>query len=615
MMRGISLKRHGTNVLFRKFNKSRGVSCASRLSTMVDESFRQGSSSGGGFWRASSSMLPAVVMAAGAGSMLSFGLDDDVWTKGQELFLKSLSAQTTELSSGDTDGDQEEEAADNDTTDVINWSGTHKVTVANKNFWEPESIEDVERIVRDCQKRGQTVRPLGSSLSPNGIALNKDGMISMANMDRVLEIDTENKTITVEAGIPVREVIEALRPHNLTLPNLASIAEQQMGGFTQVGAHGTGKRIAPVDHYVTKLKIVTPGKGTIEFTKEKDGRLFELARVALGCLGVVVEITMECIPAHELIEHTFVLTRKEAMSRKTELLEKHKHARFMWIPYTDAVIVVTNDEFDPAQESKPSAFSDSLGEDEKKKPLTELLQQLCLENGKHFSAEDVKGMGFGELRDTLLAFAPLDVAHVKRCNKAEADFWKKNEGYQVRPSDELLQFDCGGQQWVYEVCFPTGTQDENDNNDMKFMEDLLQKIEENDIPAHSPIEQRWTCGSTSPMSPASGTEESLYTWVGIINYLPSEDPVQRRDITQLFNTKYTDLVRHIGRPLMAVSHWSKLEQPTTVWKAVELKTLYLERFPLAEFNTLRGIYDPDNILSNPLLDLVLGNPIPSDEEE
>ena len=47
--------------------------------------------------------------------------------------------------------------------------------------------------------------------------------------------------------------------------------------------------------------------------------------------------------------------------------------------------------------------------------------------------------------DALLAFAPLDVGHVKRCNKAEADFWKKNEGYQIRPSDELLQFDCGGQ--------------------------------------------------------------------------------------------------------------------------------------------------------------------------
>ena len=111
------------------------------------------------------------------------------------------------------------------------------------------------------------------------------------------------------------------------------------------------------------------------------------------------------------------------------------------------------------------------------------------------------------------------------------------------------------------------------------------------------------------MSPAAGTAESLYTWVGVINYLPSDDDQQRKDITLLFNTEYTDLVRHIGRPLKAVAHWAKLEEPTTVWKAVELKSLYLERFPITEFNIARGIYDPKNILSNPLLDLVLGKPI------
>jgi L-galactono-1,4-lactone dehydrogenase len=170
------------------------------------------------------------------------------------------------------------------------------------------------------------------------------------------------------------------------------------------------------------------------------------------------------------------------------------------------------------------------------------------------------------------------------------------------------------QQWVYEVCFPSGTQENNDNSDTTFMEVLLQKIEEKNIPAHSPIEQRWSCGTSSPMSPAAGTAESLYTWVGVINYLPSDDPQQRKDITKLFNTDYTDLVRHIGRPLKAVSHWAKLEEPTSVWKAVELKSLYLERFPITEFNVARGIYDPNNILSNPLLDLVLGKPIPHDQE-
>jgi len=508
----------------------------------------------------------------------------------------------------DDDNDDDD---DDDTTDIVNWSGTHKVTIANKNYWEPESIEEVERIVKDCHEQGQPLRPIGSSLSPNGIALNGNGMVSMAHIDKVLGIDTEKKTITVEAGIPVRQVIERLRPYKLTLPNLASIAEQQMGGFTQIGAHGTGKMVAPVDHYVTKMKIVTPGKGTIELTKEKDGRLFELARVGLGCLGVVVEITMECIPAHSLVEHTFVLTRKEAISRKDQLLKEHKHTRFMWIPYTDAVIVVTNDPIDQVtQNDTPKTVYISYTDEEKKKPLTDLLKELSKENGQAFSSDDVKGMGFGELRDTLLAFAPLDVSHVKRSNEAEASFWKKNEGYQTRPSDELLQFDCGGQQWVFEVCFPSGTQEDNDNSDMIFMDNLLRTIEEKNIPAHSPIEQRWSCGSSSPMSPAFGTANSLFSWVGIINYLPSDDPQQRKDITELFNTEYTDLVRQIGRPLKAVSHWAKLEDPTSVWKAVELKSLYLEHFPLTEFNIARGIYDPKNILSNPLLDRVLGKPIP-----
>lgn len=41
--------------------------------------------------------------------------------------------------------------------------------------------------------------------------------------------------------------------------------------------------------------------------------------------------------------------------------------------------------------------------------------------------------------------------------QAEAEFWQRNEGYRVGPSDQQLGFDCGGQQWVLEICFPTGT--------------------------------------------------------------------------------------------------------------------------------------------------------------
>ena len=41
--------------------------------------------------------------------------------------------------------------------------------------------------------------------------------------------------------------------------------------------------------------------------------------------------------------------------------------------------------------------------------------------------------------------------------QAEAEWWEQCEGYQQGWSDWLLGFDCGGQQWVLEACFPSGT--------------------------------------------------------------------------------------------------------------------------------------------------------------
>ncbi len=330
-----------------------------------------------------------------------------------------------------------------ETTVLLNWSGTHAVSVHNDSFWEPETIEELEAIVKKCHENKHPVRPLGSALSPNGLAFHPGGMVSLTNLDKIINVDKENMTVTVQAGARVSQVVDALRPYGLTLPNLASIAEQQMGGFIQVGAHGTGARIAPVDHYVTKLKLVTPAKGTIELT-EAEGEQFQMAKVGLGCLGVVAEVTMKVIPAHKLVEHTFVLTRKEATAQLDSLLKSHKHVRYMWIPYQDAVVVVTNDPEEDVSSDTPKQ-SVAMDKKEQFRPLTSLLASLTKDSAQPFTDETMEGMGFGELRDALLAVNPLDVEHVRRCNEAEAEFWSKSGGYQTKSSDELLQFDCGGQ--------------------------------------------------------------------------------------------------------------------------------------------------------------------------
>ena len=101
-------------------------------------------------------------------------------------------------------------------------------------------------------------------------------------------------------------------------------------------------------------------------------------------------------------------------------------------------------------------------------------------------------MSFADYRDKLISHAPLNRQHIVRINRAEAEFWKRSEGYARGPSDTKLQFECGGQQWVSEVGFPCGSFDKPDGGDLSYMDRLLALIEAEGIAAPSPIEV-WLC--------------------------------------------------------------------------------------------------------------------------
>jgi L-galactono-1,4-lactone dehydrogenase len=117
--------------------------------------------------------------------------------------------------------------------------------------------------------------------------------------------------VRVQTGAKVQDVVDALRPHGLTLQNFASVREQQIGGFTQVSAHGTGAALPPVDEQLVSLRIVSPGSGSAVTMERGKDAAFDWAKVGLGAMGVVTEVTLQCVEAHKLMEKTFVATRNE----------------------------------------------------------------------------------------------------------------------------------------------------------------------------------------------------------------------------------------------------------------------------------------------------------------
>jgi L-galactono-1,4-lactone dehydrogenase len=127
----------------------------------------------------------------------------------------------------------------------------------------------------------------------------------------------------------------------------------------------------------------------------------------------------------------------------------------MWIPYTDTVVVVQCNDTRLRKPITPGLLAKMLAKtftvEQRREPFIELL------HGKSpLSPHETDRMGPAQFREELLKWDPLDTEWIRRVNLAEEEHWKRSRGFRIGWSDEILGFDCGGQQWVLEVAFPTG---------------------------------------------------------------------------------------------------------------------------------------------------------------
>ena len=373
----------------------------------------------------------------------------------------------------------------------------------------------------------------------------------------------------------------------------------------------------PVEEQVVSMTLVTPSdKGTVKVgRKDPDGgKLFRLAQVGLGCLGVVAEVTLRCVKMHTLVEDTLVETRDEVRAKHAERIKRHRHLRYMWLPHTDACIVVTADPVELVAQReggvKPVSRPPTSSAAAQLAPFRDLFREQQVQGDR------VEAYGMTELRDKLLALAPLNRDWVTRVNLAEAEVWRRSQGRKVALSEDILGFDCGGAQWVSETALPCGSRDAPSGADMNYVARILEIIERERVPAPCPIEQRWTSASRAALSPVScggnlekscDPSSAVFSWVGIIMYLPTEDPGQRAQITKRFE-EYRDLVAQLRPQFTAWDHWAKIEVPSDEGAKVKFQAQLAERYPVHEFQNARRALDPKNVLGSSNIDALLGSP-------
>ena len=217
-----------------------------------------------------------------------------------------------------------------------NWARTQSCRPSR--YYQPESEEALCAIVAEASEVGARIRVVGAGHSWSDIVLTDQWLINLDRYGGLLEVDKEGLTVTVEAGMRLRDLNLALAKHGLSLSAQGSVAEQSIGGLIGTGTHGTGIDYPNFSAMVRALRIVD-ASGRVQALDPGDGERFSAACLSLGALGIVSTVTLSVEPAFRLEERAWSLSFDEAVAQVDELVASHEHVKLWWVPHIDRVQV------------------------------------------------------------------------------------------------------------------------------------------------------------------------------------------------------------------------------------------------------------------------------------
>jgi len=170
---------------------------------------------------------------------------------------------------------------------------------------KPESVEDVSRIAKLCNETGIPIvaRGGGSGVSGGALATRGGVVLCLERLNRILEIDPRNQTVTVETGAITGEVQQELLKRGLWLPpDPGSKSWCQIGGnLAEAAAGPKSLKYGAFRDYVLNLEVVL-ASGEVIWTGanvRKFASGYNLTQLMLGSegtLGIITKAVFRLIP-------------------------------------------------------------------------------------------------------------------------------------------------------------------------------------------------------------------------------------------------------------------------------------------------------------------------------
>jgi len=172
----------------------------------------------------------------------------------------------------------------------------------------PRNTQEVSSILKICSNSGIPIVPRGSGTNLcAGTCPTEGGIVLLfKHMNKVIEIDKENLTVTVQPGVITLDMINQVEARGLFYPpDPSSMKISTIGGNINENSGGLrGLKYGVTRDYVMGLEAVLAGGDIIRTGGKlaKDVAGYDFTRLLVGSegtLGIVTEATLKLIPLPE----------------------------------------------------------------------------------------------------------------------------------------------------------------------------------------------------------------------------------------------------------------------------------------------------------------------------
>ena len=329
------------------------------------------------------------------------------------------------------------------------------------------------------------------------------------------------------------------------MPNLGDIAYQTVAGAISTSTHGTGATLPGLAAQVEGMVLVDGAGQLRRIDSQNNAHLLPAARVSVGALGAIGEVTLRVVPAFRLRAVEQPMRLDAVLESVHELSAQNDHFEFFWIPHTGWALTKRNNRTDDPIVRPPA--------------LKMWWDKTILENHAF-------GMlcRLGRLRPSLIP--RLATALPSSGSRDWVD-----DSWRIFASKRIVKF------YEMEHALPVDAL-------VPALTAIREMVERRGHLLNFPVEVRFTAGDDAPLSTAHG-RSSAYIAVHVFRGM---------DHVPYFADVEAIMREHDARP-----HWGKMHTR----RADELATLYPK---WGEFARARDELDPMRTFANVYTEQVFG---------